>query len=221
MARKDYVISSRFPAASKEHYVLEMVLASDRSCENIVDNFGSLAIGADKYSLFMPLAICDLSAYMMDYHPIKLSTTQEKAAIILSAWGLARGLEFLHQVMKIPKGENQVCYHMDLKPSNILTFQGDDDRKILKISDFGMAPVILRKTGDRSEKEGDFNSWFVKRSKRGPAPTCFRAEFILHYAVFLCTYCFMCVGWHSDHSCFHRRKRLHSHYVTNYAASGS
>jgi serine/threonine protein kinase len=171
VARKDYVISSQFPAASKEHDVLEKILASDRSCENIVDNFGSLAIGPDKYSLFMPLAICDLSAYMIDYHPIKPSTTQEKAAIILSAWGLARGLEFLHQGMKTPQGENLVCYHMDLKPSNILIFQGEDDRKIWKISDFGMARVKLRKTGDRIEKERDFNSWFVKRSKPGSEPT--------------------------------------------------
>jgi serine/threonine protein kinase len=171
VARKDYVISSQFPAASKEHEVLEKILASDRSCENIVDNFGSLAIGPEKYSLFMPLAICDLSAYMMDYHPIKPSTTQEKAAIILSALGLARGLHFLHHEMKTPQGEDLVCYHMDLKPSNILIFQGQDDRKVWKISDFGMARAKLRKQGDRSEKEKDFNSWFVKRSKPGPAPT--------------------------------------------------
>ncbi|KAJ5370257.1 uncharacterized protein N7496_006349 [Penicillium cataractarum] len=171
VARKDYVISSQFPAASKEHAVLEKILASDRSCENIVENFGSLAIGPDKYSLFMPLAICDLKAYMMDYHDIKPSTTKEKAAIILSAWGLARGLNFLHHEMKTPQGDDLVCYHMDLKPSNILIFQGDDDRKIWKISDFGMARVKLKKKGENIEKERDFNSWFVKRSKPGPEPT--------------------------------------------------
>lgn len=171
VARKDYVISSQFPAASKEHEVLEKILASDRSCENIVENFGSLAIGPDKYSLFMPLATCDLSAYMMDYHPFKPSTTQEKAAIIQSARGLARGLNFLHHEMKTPQGEDLVCYHMDLKPSNILVFQGEHDRKVWKISDFGMARVKLKKKGENIVKERDFNAWFVKRPKPATEPT--------------------------------------------------
>jgi hypothetical protein len=39
----------------------------------------------------------------------------------------------------------------------------------------------------------------------------FWADFIWHDAVFLCIYYFMRFCWRSDHSCFHRRKRLHSH----------
>lgn len=170
VARKDYVISSQFPATNKEHEVIEKILASDRSCENIVENFGSLSIGSKMYSLFMPLAICDLSTYMMNYHRAKPSTIQEKAAIILSARGLSRGLNFLHNEMKTRQGEDLVCYHMDLKPSNILVFQ-EGDRKIWKISDFGMARVKVRKRGSGSDKERDFNSWFVQRPKPAPEPT--------------------------------------------------
>jgi serine/threonine protein kinase len=170
IARKDYVISSQFPAGNKDHEVLEKILASDRSCENIVENFGSLAIGSTMYSIFMPLAICDLSTYMMEYHRAKPSTTREKAAIILSARGLARGLHFLHHEMKTPQGEDLVCYHMDLKPSNILIFQNNGGEQIWKISDFGMARVKVRNSGGSRDKERDFNSWFVQRQKP-PEPT--------------------------------------------------
>ncbi|KAJ5980172.1 hypothetical protein N7481_007470 [Penicillium waksmanii] len=174
IARKDYVISSQFPSNDKEHEVLKKILASDRSCDNIVENFGSLAIGPTMYSIFMPLAICDLSAYMMEYHKAKPSTTGEKAAIILSAHGLARGLHFLHHEMKTPLGEDLVCYHMDLKPSNILIFQNSGGEQVWKISDFGMARVKLRDTGGSRDKERDFNSWFVQRQKPSeptPSPT--------------------------------------------------
>lgn len=169
LARKDYVISEGFK--NKEHEVLEKILASDRSCPNIVDNFGCLAIGPNKYSLFMPLAICDLSQYMMEIHQFPPSATRERAEIICSARGLAGGLKFLHGEMKTPQGEDLVCYHMDLKPSNILIFKSDEDKKIWKISDFGMARVKLKKKGDKVVKEKDFNAWFVKRPKHGPEPS--------------------------------------------------
>ena len=54
-------------------------------------NYGSLRIGSDGYSLFMPCAICDLSDYMTKYHPTRRSTVDEKAPIVLAAKGLAEG----------------------------------------------------------------------------------------------------------------------------------
>lgn len=169
LARKDYVISDGLK--NTEHEVLKKILASDRECENIVDNFGCLAISPNKYSLFMPLAICDLSQYMKDIHQFPPSATAERAEIICSARGLAGGLRFLHYEMKTRQGEDLVCYHMDLKPSNVLIFKDDDGKKIWKISDFGMARVKLKKKDDKVVKEKDFNSWFVKRPKHAPEPS--------------------------------------------------
>ncbi|KGO36018.1 hypothetical protein PEX1_080440 [Penicillium expansum] len=160
MARKDYQSTK-----DMERDTLRQILACDRTCPNIVDIYGGLAIGT-KYSIFMPLALCDLSAYMREQRPNKPNTTMEKTDIILSAWGLARGLEFLHNGMRTAEGDMMVCYHMDIKPSNILVFLDNvkgRQEAVWKISDFGMSRLKLRSHG--REKEKDVGGWFV-RSQR-------------------------------------------------------
>ena len=160
MARKDYQ-SSR----DMEEDTLKQILASDRTCPNIVDIYGSLFIGSTNYSIFMPLAMCDLSSYMMEDNRTRPNTTTEKTDIINSARGLARGLEFLHNGMRTAEGDMMVCYHMDLKPSNILVFLekvGEKQEFVWKISDFGMSRLKLRSKGE----EKDFDSWFVRFQQR-------------------------------------------------------
>ena len=64
--------------------------------------------------------------------------------------------------------DDLICYHMDLKPSNILIFQEtvrDELRYVWKISDFGMARIKIRRRGQDREAESDFNSWFVRRKQ--------------------------------------------------------
>lgn len=166
IARKDYRISEN---AHIEHEIMGKILSSSSwECKNIVENYGSLHISPAKYSLFMPLGNCDLMAYMREIHKTKPGDVTEKAKIIRSAIGLAAGLNFLHNKLKTSDEEDLVCYHMDLKPDNVLMFRetkNNETNYIWKISDFGMARVKLRNRYHNSESERDFNSWFIQRNK--------------------------------------------------------
>lgn len=169
VARKDYYVSHEFdPAAERE--IMEMIRASSAwECPNILKNMGSLAFGPTVYSLFMPLAICDLRAYMMEHHPTRPNSIEEKIDIIRCAMGLAGGLHFLHHEMKTPKMEDLVCYHMDLKPSNILIFSEPEAdgkiRNIWRISDFGMSRMKIRRFSGGLGEEKNVNRWFLRRSE--------------------------------------------------------
>jgi serine/threonine protein kinase len=165
MARKDYQSSK-----DMEHHTLKQILASDRTCPNIVDIYGSLAIGSSSYSIFMPLAMCDLHTYMKEDFRTRPNSTFEKTAMIQSARGLARGLEFLHDGMRTAEGEKMVCYHMDLKPNNILVFLEEVRGKpefVWKISDFGMSRLKFKSREQPRGREKDFDSWFVRFHNTG------------------------------------------------------
>ncbi|PCH02423.1 Hypothetical protein PENO1_022300 [Penicillium occitanis (nom. inval.)] len=180
VARKDYITTTQFDGEKERNMMEKILKGSTRKCENILGNYGSLRIGTNAYSLFMPCAICDLSDYMTKYHPTRRSTVDEKAPIVLAAKGLAEGLDFLHNEMKGPDQQDMVCYHMDLKPSNILIFRDTaydgGTRFVWKLSDFGMARVKYRRRGQTVEREEmDFNSAFLQRIKpeteRSPSAT--------------------------------------------------
>ncbi|KAK8115138.1 kinase-like protein [Apiospora kogelbergensis] len=165
MARKDYILRPDFDA-SEEANVMKIILGnSARGHPNILENIGSLEVG-DTYSLFMPLAICDLKKYMMEIHSHSPTTSAAKANLIRSAQGLAEGLAYLHNDIRTANLEHVVCYHMDLKPANILVFRESidgEDRDIWKLSDFGMSRVKL-KHGDRGEEpERMFDRRFIRR----------------------------------------------------------
>lgn len=172
LARKDYLTSDKF--GEEERRIIETIFnASTRKCENILGNYGSLRIGPTTYSLFMPWARCDLRAYMAEIHTTKPSTLLERAEIVLSARGLAEGLDFLHNEMRTPDQKHMVCYHMDLKPSNILVFleeaYGGGTRYVWKLSDFGMARVKTPKSGQMVER--NFDRSFLHRREPEPEPS--------------------------------------------------
>ncbi|KAK8049389.1 Sec34-like family protein [Apiospora phragmitis] len=165
MARKDYILRPDFEA-SDEANVMKIILGSSaRGHPNILENLGSLEVG-DTYSLFMPLAICDLKEYMMKINPHSPTTSTAKADLIRSAEGLAEGLAYLHNDIRTSDLQQVVCYHMDLKPANILVFRENidgEDRDIWKLSDFGMSRVKI-KHGDRGEgPERMFDRRFIRR----------------------------------------------------------
>lgn len=173
LARKDYIMSGQVPNSrartehtQEEHEIMRIILSqSSGTCKNIVESFGSFHIGI-KYSLFMELAVCDLRAYMSEVHPAKLEANSDKADVIRCAEGLAAGLHFLHNEMRAPNMERLVCYHMDLKPCNILVFKeahNGTDEYIWKISDFGMARIKIRHQDQTAERERNFNGLFVQR----------------------------------------------------------
>ncbi|PFH62082.1 hypothetical protein XA68_15173 [Ophiocordyceps unilateralis] len=168
MARKDYITSDAF-RAKDEYQVMKKILSSPtRKCDNIVESLGCLQIGS-RYSLFMPLAICDLHDYILENHRAKPRTRRAKADIVRCAAGLASGLHFLHEEIMTPDFERLVCYHMDLTPSNILIFRedkGDGLQNVWKLSDFGMSRVKIRRDSRGGNvKEKDFNNLFVRRVK--------------------------------------------------------
>ncbi|KAL3441636.1 kinase-like domain-containing protein [Aspergillus insuetus] len=166
VARKDYELSSD---ASIERVIMERILShsSDSGfCPNILKTLGSLEFGRNVYSLFMPLAICDLWKHMTENHEARPNSVEERKDLIRCAMGLAEGLRFLHEGM----GDDLACYHMDLKPANILIFrerptEQEPFRSIWKLSDFGMSRIKIR------TRERDVNRWFVRRSQpdRGSA----------------------------------------------------
>ncbi|KAL2850435.1 kinase-like domain-containing protein [Aspergillus pseudodeflectus] len=166
VARKDYELSSD---ASIEREIMEKILSRSSGsgfCPNILKTLGSLEFGRNVYSLFMPLALCDLWEYMTENHEARPNSIEERKDLIRCAMGLAEGLRFLHEGM----GDDLACYHMDLKPANILIFrERPTDREpfcnIWKLSDFGMSRIKIR------TREKDVNRWFVRRSQpdRGSA----------------------------------------------------
>ncbi|KAI8961413.1 kinase-like protein [Daldinia sp. FL1419] len=139
MARKDFEKSSDF---QKEFEITKQILCTPRKSINVLETLASLQLDGNVFSLFMPLAECDLKAWMNHKpHPILES---EKADFIEYASGVADGLEFLHSDIEDASGNPMVCFHMDLKPANILVFNGREPGKFIwKISDFGMSRVKL------------------------------------------------------------------------------
>ncbi|KAL2869112.1 protein kinase family protein [Aspergillus lucknowensis] len=181
-ARKDYELTRQFNAAGEREIMERIIASSAWECPNILKNLGSLAFGTTVYSLFMPLAICDLRAYMMEHHQARPNSLDERKDLIRCAMGLAGGLDFLHNEMKTSEMDELVCYHMDLKPSNILIFSEEDRqdgqvRNIWKLSDFGMSRIKFKRSGEGVDREKDFDSWFVRRSKpHDPSASATRNE---------------------------------------------
>lgn len=112
--------------------------------QNILTTKASLEWG-NTYSLFFDLAKQDLWQYFIDTEII-IDGVDEKATIFGRTIGLAGALAFLHEELYLnptneqPKREQLQCYHLDLKPQNILVFEmGGND--IWKISDFGISKI--------------------------------------------------------------------------------
>ncbi|KAI9149653.1 Arginine permease CAN1 [Paramyrothecium foliicola] len=169
LARKDYILDDTTDThAKKEREIWNTLLRTPTGvCKNILQSLGSVQIGKT-YSLFMELAESDLRSYMMERFSIPPTTMNNKAELVRCAAGLAGGLNFLHTQLKLEDGTEVVCYHMDLKPDNILVFP-DIDRgpgfKIWKLSDFGMARVKTKQSRKLGDREKDFNSLFKRRNQ--------------------------------------------------------
>ncbi|KAJ5633582.1 hypothetical protein N7528_001424 [Penicillium herquei] len=171
LARRDFIISDSDSLEAQENHEIMKVILSLAKHENIVKSLGSIIIGSSTYSLLMPLAICDLEDYMTEQHKDKANTPQERLAVIKNARGLAGGLGFLHTQMKTKDGDELVCYHMDLKPANILVYQNGNSNSreyIWKISDFGMSRIKVRQRGQSEVKVRGFRNWFARRVKAEP-----------------------------------------------------
>lgn len=167
VARKDYIIDTGFDP-EEERRIMSQIARSRH--DNILTNYGSMRVifeDTDTFSLFMPRADFDLRKYMLEIPPP--TATEGKEKLVACARGLAQGLHFLHHEMETPEGERLICYHMDLKPANILVFGVNDVEMIWKLSDFGMASVKIERSGGQQDREKGFTSWFRRNGTFDPS----------------------------------------------------
>ncbi|KAF6822267.1 serine/threonine protein kinase [Colletotrichum plurivorum] len=178
VARKDYIYEvDAKKSFEDERLAMDKIFRGIVKHVNVLKSLGSLEIECNppKFSLFMPLALEDLETYMNannDTAHVALDADARRR-LIRSAFGLADGLQYLHQGITTPEGDKLVCYHMDLKPGNILLFKDDrvarenphDDDRIWKVSDFGMSRVKARQTSTERDKELDLRKLFRSNVK--------------------------------------------------------
>jgi serine/threonine protein kinase len=144
LARKDFELNAEDRAHEKERDVLREIVRNARKHENIMKSLGSLEIGST-YSLFMPLANYDLKRYM-EVYPEPPKTPAHKAKIVQCAVGLAGAIVYLHEELESQVYEKLSCFHMDLKPQNILVvINPTNGEQIWKLSDFNMSRVKMKR----------------------------------------------------------------------------
>ncbi|SCO05512.1 uncharacterized protein FFB20_12344 [Fusarium fujikuroi] len=172
VARKDYRVAKNIEENfEKEVKSIREIFSSSSKHNNILESFGTLVIRGPepKFSLLMPLADMDLQKYMERNPETPTDDRWARERIISATIGLAAGLEFLHSKMRTVGGDQLVCYHMDLKPSNVLVFlheprtegTGTKDRDygmIWKLSDFGLSRVKTK-----TKPEQNLNSLFERK----------------------------------------------------------
>ena len=138
LARKDFVLTGAY---DREREVLREIVRNVRNNSNIMESWGSLEFGTT-YSLFMFLADCDLMKYMETR--TRPQSFDEKAAFVKCAVDLSGAIDFLHEQLVSPNYEKLSCFHMDLKPQNILVVIRHGVHT-WKVSDFNMSRVKGRK----------------------------------------------------------------------------
>lgn len=144
LARKDFELNAEERAYEKERDVLREIVRNAKRHNNIMKALGSLENGSI-YSLFMPLANCDLKQYMEQNRNAPFSPTQ-KAKIVDCAVGLAGAIVYLHEELESPVYEKLSCFHMDLKPQNILVVIDPETKEHQwKLSDFNMSRVKMKR----------------------------------------------------------------------------
>ncbi|SCO43013.1 uncharacterized protein FFMR_07172 [Fusarium fujikuroi] len=164
VARKDYKPNKDMEESfEKEVRSIRDIFSVSSKHNNILESFGTLIIRGPepKFSLLMPLADMDLQKYMERNPEISVDDKWARESIISAAIGLADGLDFLHSKMTTAEADRLVCYHMDLKPNNILVFlhgarvegTSTEDRDygmIWKLSDFGLSRVKTKTTPEKN-----------------------------------------------------------------------
>ncbi|RMZ38037.1 hypothetical protein CA14_004842 [Aspergillus flavus] len=140
LARKDFQLDRE---GRGEQRILNEILDQPLRHKNIMVALASLQYGPT-YSLFFPLASCNLWEYLNGVHSedrFPPSTWEEKKDIYLRGVKLAGALAFLHHEFRDQKLEVLSCYHLDLKPHNILVFDAYSPSETWKITDFGLSRV--------------------------------------------------------------------------------
>ncbi|CEI41580.1 hypothetical protein FVEN_g3683 [Fusarium venenatum] len=132
---------------ARKDFIPETAEASFQKEWQAIKSEGQLSI----FSLLMPLADMDLAKYIERYPEAIVNDTIARQRIIKAAMGLTDRLDFLHSVLKMQDGEeNLICYLMDPKPGNILVF---NVASVIawKLSYFGLSRVKRKAKPDISD----------------------------------------------------------------------
>ncbi|KAJ8131445.1 hypothetical protein O1611_g2184 [Lasiodiplodia mahajangana] len=142
VARKDYRRGNHARQDfENERDLCKAILGSPNRCDNVLLSYGTIEYSSGSaFSLFMPKAEFDLHKYMKHHESDDAHSMENMAKHMLCAAGLARGVAHLHNGIESPGGGTLVCYHMDVKPDNVLIFHKDGEM-IWKISDFGLSRI--------------------------------------------------------------------------------
>jgi serine/threonine protein kinase len=183
VARKDFICVDTAEANfKKEVKAIRDIFSGQATHANILKSFGTIVIEGkpSTFSLLMPRADLDLQEYMKRNPEIPPGDTSTRESIIRSARELAGALDFLHRKMTTSEGDPIVCYHMDLKPSNILIFHDTRRRSeapipdmIWKLSDFGLSRVKTR-TRSQADLSNLFRTRLKDQSSQASATQNFR-----------------------------------------------
>ncbi|PTD02015.1 hypothetical protein FCULG_00010646, partial [Fusarium culmorum] len=155
IARKDFIYADNAETSfQKEWKAISDIFNSKWKHENIVKSFGRIECKGQPstFSLLMPLASMDLDKYIQAYPEAIVNDRVSRQILVRATMGLADGLKFLHQGLNTEDGkENLICYHMDLRPSNILVFNVGRPDMSWKLSDFGLSRVKPKSRADVSD----------------------------------------------------------------------
>jgi serine/threonine protein kinase len=144
LARKDFRLQHAF---EEELKVLRKIMRRPERHDHLVPLLAILQHDAT-YSLFFPLAACDLATYFDRRHdPPGSGALDENKALYHRGVALAGALAFLHRGFS-----DMSCYHLDLKPRNILVYNALMADEVWKITDFGLSRVRVKA---QSPNDGD------------------------------------------------------------------
>ncbi|OGM51379.1 putative 2-5A-dependent ribonuclease [Aspergillus bombycis] len=165
VALKQFEARGDFRSETKNLDVLRSSLSKH---DRIVPFLATVTIG-NSFNILSPLAEMDLDVFLREGHQRCPDFTVRD--LMQEAAHLAGALAFLHQGLDShPPG--LTCCHMDLKPGNILVFQGDslDYPKVgkWKISDFGIS--IMSQPERTGTTVTEFVDTFTHRERPRPPP---------------------------------------------------
>ncbi|THC95889.1 hypothetical protein EYZ11_004620 [Aspergillus tanneri] len=163
-ARKDFQLNQE-QAFQEEREILNRILDQPRRHRNIMVALASLQYG-NTYSLFFDLASCNLAEYLHAEDHSPPWSWEEKCAIYRRGVTLAGALAFLHTEFRNQSLEMLSCYHLDLKPHNILVFNAYTSSEEWKITDFGLSRVKGRRHG--GDEDVALVMPFLRKAQWGP-----------------------------------------------------
>ncbi len=160
LACKEFAVAD-LSSFTRELETVERIILNVKTHSGIMETLAILEHG-DTYSLFSDLADCDLSVWLNDKKIPKPKNLAEKKAIYHRVIEIAEALTYLHEDLETDDFKQLRCYHLDLKPQNILVFKDSEGNDTWKISDFGISKV-KEVSDNRESDEIDFDNVFEKR----------------------------------------------------------